>query len=103
MLHLSSTVSNMGNTTIDEYTTRLGMRRFSARSLILSVLLGSDPPRLPVAALIDFCSLFEIAQEEFAELDATLTQLLETDLPALEAELDAAGVPWTPGRGVPED
>jgi phenylacetic acid degradation operon negative regulatory protein len=51
----------MGNTTIDEYTTRLGMRRFSARSLILSVLLGSDPPRLPVAALIDFCSLFEIA------------------------------------------
>ena len=45
---------------------------------------------------------FEIAQEEFAELNATLTQLLETDLPALEAELDAAGVPWTPGRGVPE-
>ena len=23
------------------------------------------------------------------------------DLPALEAKLDAAGVPWTPGRGVP--
>ena len=44
---------------------------------------------------------FEIAQEEFAELNATLTQLLETDLPALEAELDATGVPWTPGRGVP--
>ena len=46
---------------------------------------------------------FEIAQEEFAELSATLTQLLETDLPTLEAELDAAGVPWTPGRGVPEE
>ena len=45
---------------------------------------------------------FEIAQEEFAELNGTLTQLLETDLPALETELDAAGVPWTPGRGVPE-
>ena len=42
---------------------------------------------------------FEIAQEQFAELNATLAQLLETDLPALEAELDAAGVPWTPGRG----
>jgi hypothetical protein len=44
---------------------------------------------------------FEIAQEEFAELNATLSQLLDVDLPDLEVELDAAGVPWTPGRGVP--
>jgi phenylacetic acid degradation operon negative regulatory protein len=64
-------VSNIGNTHstdtgivdvgITEYTMRLGMRRFSARSVILSVLLGSDPPQLPVAALIDFCSLFDIS------------------------------------------
>lgn len=37
------------------------MRRFTARSLVLSVLLGSHPPRLPVTAIIDFCSLFAIA------------------------------------------
>ncbi|MDX2381969.1 MAG: PaaX domain-containing protein, C- domain protein [Acidimicrobiia bacterium] len=55
-------MSNHGNNeTIEEYTERLGMRRFTARSLVLSVLLGSDPPRLPVGALIDFCSLFDIA------------------------------------------
>lgn len=61
MLHYESTVSNSSNSPIDRHTTSLGMRRFSARSLILSVLLGSDPPRLPVAALIRFCSLFGIA------------------------------------------
>ncbi len=44
---------------------------------------------------------FEIAKEEFAELAVELTRLLDSDLPALEADLDAAGVPWTPGRGVP--
>ena len=31
-----------------------------------------------------------------AELDA----VLKSELPALESDLDAAGVPWTPGRGV---
>jgi len=46
---------------IDVYAERLGMRRFTARSLILSVLLGSHPPRLSVTALIDFCSLFDVA------------------------------------------
>jgi phenylacetic acid degradation operon negative regulatory protein len=62
MLHFTSNVSNCrNNETIEEYTERLGMRRFTARSLVLSVLLGSDPPRLPVGALIDFCSLFDIA------------------------------------------
>lgn len=60
MLHFPSIVCNVSNMAITEYATRLGMRRFSARSLILSVLLGSDPPRLAVAALIDFCSLFDI-------------------------------------------
>jgi hypothetical protein len=43
----------------------------------------------------------EIATEQFAEVRAELDRLLEVDLPALENELDAAGVPWTPGRGVP--
>jgi photosystem II stability/assembly factor-like uncharacterized protein len=45
---------------------------------------------------------FEIAREEFARIDASLRQLIEGDLPALEAKMEAAGVPWTPGRPLPE-
>jgi photosystem II stability/assembly factor-like uncharacterized protein len=43
----------------------------------------------------------EVATTEYAELSAELAKLLETDLPALEAELEAAGAPWTPGRKLP--
>jgi len=43
----------------------------------------------------------DIAQEELAEVKAGLAQLVEVDLPAFEEKLEAAGVPWTPGRGVP--
>ena len=44
----------------------------------------------------------EIARDAFAQLGTALAQLVTVDLPALEAKLDAAGVPWTPGR-VPFD
>jgi len=43
-----------------------------------------------------------IAEQQFAELKAEFEQLLETELPAFEATLNAAGVPWTPGRGIPD-
>ena len=43
-----------------------------------------------------------IAKEELAEVKTGLTQLVEVDFPALAQKLDAAGVPWTPGRGVPD-
>jgi hypothetical protein len=42
-----------------------------------------------------------IAQEELAEVKADLRQLVEVDIPAFEVKLEAAGVPWTQGRGVP--
>jgi hypothetical protein len=42
-----------------------------------------------------------VAESEFGELSADLLTLLETDLPRLEAELEAAGAPWTPGRKLP--
>jgi len=44
---------------------------------------------------------FEIAAEEFAGIEARLRELLDVDLPALEAKMEAAGVPWTPGRPIP--
>jgi photosystem II stability/assembly factor-like uncharacterized protein len=44
---------------------------------------------------------FDIASEEFTTLRVELDRLLREELPQLEDELDAAGVPWTPGRSSP--
>ncbi len=38
------------------------------------------------------------AASEFATQLSALRTLMQTDLPALEAKLEAAGAPWTPGR-----
>ena len=40
---------------------------------------------------------YDIVQEEFAEVHAKVKQI-RTDLEALEAELERAGIVWTPGR-----
>jgi photosystem II stability/assembly factor-like uncharacterized protein len=45
---------------------------------------------------------YEIASQQFGDLVDQLKQLIEADLPALEAQLEAAGAPWTPGRGIPD-
>jgi hypothetical protein len=44
---------------------------------------------------------YEIAADGFEKLLADLRQVIEVDLKKLEADLEAAGAPWTPGRGVP--
>jgi hypothetical protein len=43
----------------------------------------------------------DIASTQFAKLRSDLTQLVDVDLKSLESKVEAAGVPWTPGRGVP--
>ena len=43
----------------------------------------------------------EIALAEFNEVKTRLQEIHDTELPALRKQLDDAGVPWTPGRGVP--
>jgi photosystem II stability/assembly factor-like uncharacterized protein len=45
---------------------------------------------------------FEIGREEFSRVEVDLRTLIDTDLPALEAKMERAGVPWTPGRPLPE-
>jgi len=50
MLHFSITMSNSRNIT-----------PLTTRSIVLSLLLGSHPPVMPVAALVDFCGLFDVA------------------------------------------
>jgi hypothetical protein len=44
----------------------------------------------------------EIGADDFATLRQDLSAIIDTDLPTLEAELEAAGAPWTPGRRIPE-
>lgn len=44
----------------------------------------------------------EIAEAELAALLPELKALLEVDIPAFEAAAEAAGVPWSPGRPLPE-
>jgi photosystem II stability/assembly factor-like uncharacterized protein len=44
---------------------------------------------------------YEIAAEEFEKLLEKMRTTIEVDLKKLQAELEAAGAPWTPGRGVP--
>ncbi len=44
---------------------------------------------------------FEIAATQLEEALEELREAVEVDLPALNAKLDDAGVPWTPGRKLP--
>ncbi|MEM9173482.1 MAG: hypothetical protein AAGA84_12340, partial [Pseudomonadota bacterium] len=41
-----------------------------------------------------------IAKALYQDVSATLTTLIETEYDALKAAMDAAGVPWTPVRGI---
>ncbi|MCL7972233.1 MAG: glycosyl hydrolase [marine benthic group bacterium] len=44
----------------------------------------------------------EVATGLFGDMVENLRQVVDVDLPALEGRLEEAGVPWTPGRGVPQ-
>jgi len=43
----------------------------------------------------------EIGEQEFTGIRTALDRIFHTDMPALRKNMDDAGVPWTPGRGVP--
>jgi len=45
---------------------------------------------------------YNIAQQDWSELQPKLKSLLGTALPALKKKLNAAGVPWTRGRAIPK-
>ncbi len=44
---------------------------------------------------------YEIAAESYGKLQEDLRNMIELDLRKLGDALEAAGAPWTPGRGVP--
>ena len=43
----------------------------------------------------------EIAETDFATVKSRIQSITDSELPDLRRQLDEAGVPWTPGRGVP--
>ena len=42
----------------------------------------------------------QMAERGFEQVRTTIDRIVTSDMPTLRAQLDAAGVPWTPGRGV---
>lgn len=50
-----------GARTAPDVLAALGLRPLSARSVVASVLLGTHPPRLSTAALVELCTRFGIA------------------------------------------
>ncbi|MFV1988671.1 MAG: glycosyl hydrolase, partial [Gemmatimonadota bacterium] len=45
---------------------------------------------------------YRIAYDQFTTLYPAMQQLIEIDLPAIEAQLEAVGAPWTTGRALPD-
>ena len=45
---------------------------------------------------------YQIAREEFQEVYGQLKKLIEVDFVNLQKKLEAAGLPWTPGRPIPK-
>jgi hypothetical protein len=45
---------------------------------------------------------YDIAASEFEQFLEDLRKLIDVDLKKLGDEMEAAGAPWTPGRGVPK-
>ncbi len=58
MLHFSITMSNSRNAAAAASSISTPL---TTRSIVLSLLLGSHPPVMPVSALVEFCGLFDVA------------------------------------------
>ncbi len=44
----------------------------------------------------------ELAERQFAEVRQELLEVIDVELPELESRMERAGVPWTPGRELPD-
>jgi hypothetical protein len=112
--------STVGDTSLDDEARALEQRLWDLRDRLSGHRqrrrMGDSGPvsiarRLEVAGMGTRSSTYgptpthrrslEIAEEQFAEVRRDLDRLIRTELPALETKLDAAGVPWTPGRATP--
>ena len=91
MLHLSITVNksrNISGLDVDLDAT-LGLRPLSARSMVLSALLGTHPPRLPIGALVTLGERFGLAAGAVRTAVSRMTA--GGDLVAVEGGYQLAG------------
>ena len=59
-----------------------------------------DPNRTAYGPTATQRESLTIAQDVFSQVSDTLTRLVDVEYEALKEAVEAAGVPWTPGRGV---
>ena len=66
------------------------------RSIVLSLLLGSHPPVMPVSALVEFCGLFDVAP---GTVRTALSRMVDRgELTTDDAAHAAAAADETPSR-----
>jgi photosystem II stability/assembly factor-like uncharacterized protein len=93
------------------YDLEVDLRGQPAKQTVSTPVPPTIEDRLSVAEIGVFFSTYgptpthrrslEIAEQELAAFKPRLAQLVDVTLPALAAKLEAAGVPWTPGRPLP--
>ncbi len=45
---------------------------------------------------------YDVVVDEYQQVSDQLKELVDEKIPALNEKLDEAGIPWTPGRGIPD-
>ncbi|OGD19081.1 MAG: glycosyl hydrolase [Candidatus Aminicenantes bacterium RBG_16_63_16] len=76
-----------------------GMRSEPAEPSLMDRVSAQLDATAPITAMAR--RGYEIAADGFEKLIEEMRQTIEVDLKKLQADLEAAGAPWTPGRGVP--
>ena len=112
---------------VDQYDTsaravlrQVGVQLKDIRELLVGNTMKSrfnEPDRLSIMNRVNWAMIamrttygptkthqrdYEIAQEEFETLFDQIKELIEVDFIHLQKKLEAAGLPWTSGRPIPE-
>ncbi|MHC4424732.1 MAG: glycosyl hydrolase, partial [Planctomycetota bacterium] len=112
--------SGKGSPRLLEEARRLELELRDIRELLVGGTVKSrydEPDRLSILSRVNWATNamrsthgptqthrldYEIAQEEFETVLAQVKNLIEVDFVNLQKDLEAAGLPWTPGRPIPE-
>ncbi|MGD8500861.1 MAG: hypothetical protein PVJ86_09455, partial [Phycisphaerales bacterium] len=112
--------SGKGSPQLLEEARRLELRLKDIRELLVGRTVKSrynEPDRLSILSRVNWAMNgmrstygptqthrqdYEIAREQFETVLGQVKDLIEVDFVNLQRDLEAAGLPWTPGRPIPE-